>query len=456
MKKKLFSLILLIILINIISIAAINLEVSSKPVSNSFVVELEDPAIFDLTIKNLESEDSFKIYSLVGMNITHVPFRIGNEETQKVRIYLTPQDYLKSNPKPYTFEYKIKNSKKEIQSETLTINILKLGDVFSVISEPINPKSEKISLTIKNNIMKNFKDVNFKMSSEFFKHEEKFSFVPNDKKYIEIEIDKNKIKSFSAGNYILNSEISMGDDLVNVESQIKFLETEGIEISENKEGSIIQRTEITKKNTGNVRQLVSIREKKNVISYLFTTTNIVPTKTETNGVFKTYTWEKVLIPNEELKVVIKTNWLFPIFIILILIAGIKLIRKSIYDNLELTKKVSFVKTKGGEFALKISVKAKAKKQIEKIRIVDKFPQMVKLYNKFGMINPDKIDLESRKLYWNINKLNKGETRIFTYIVYSKIGVLGKVELPEAEAFYEDDGKTKQSSSNRSFYVRDSL
>jgi len=82
--------------------------------------------------------------------------------------------------------------------------------------------------------------------------------------------------------------------------------------------------------------------------------------------------------------------------------------------------------------------------------------MVKLYNKFGMINPDKIDLESRKLYWNINKLNKGETRIFTYIVYSKIGVLGKVELPEAEAFYEDDGKTKQSSSNRSFYVRDSL
>ena len=80
--------------------------------------------------------------------------------------------------------------------------------------------------------------------------------------------------------------------------------------------------------------------------------------------------------------------------------------------------------------------------------------MVKLYDKFGMISPDKIDLESRKLYWNIPKLNKGETRIFTYIIYSKIGVFGRIELPETKAVYEENGESKETYSNKSFYVRE--
>ena len=57
MKKKallLFSIIL--ISLSIITISAINLEVKSEPISNSFLVELDEPAIFDLTIKNLEKK----------------------------------------------------------------------------------------------------------------------------------------------------------------------------------------------------------------------------------------------------------------------------------------------------------------------------------------------------------------------------------------------------------------
>jgi len=95
-----------------------------------------------------------------------------------------------------------------------------------------------------------------------------------------------------------------------------------------------------------------------------------------------------------------------------------------------------------------------KKKIEKISIIDKFPNLVKLYNKFGIIAPDKIDLENRRLHWNLDSLNKDETRIFTYIIYSKIGVVGKFELPEAKAVYEDEGEVKEAISNRSFYLRD--
>ena len=68
--------------------------------------------------------------------------------------------------------------------------------------------------------------------------------------------------------------------------------------------------------------------------------------------------------------------------------------------------------------------------------------------------PDKIDLENRKLEWRIDSLNKDETRIFTYIIYSKIGIVGRFELPETKAIYEQDGQIKEASSNRSFYVNE--
>ena len=453
MKKKallLFSIIL--ISLSIITISAINLEVKSEPISNSFLVELDEPAIFDLTIKNLEEKDTFKLYSLVGINITHNPIILANEETKKVRIYVTPQDSLKNKLQSYVFEYKIKDSNNDIQSETLTLNIVDLESSFSIKAEPIGPNTERIILDIKNNIMKNFKNVEFKISSKFFEHEEKISLKANEKKFIEIMIDQEKIKTLNAGNYIINTQIRLKDNIANIESQIKFLETEGIETSETKEGIIIQRSEIIKKNTGNVKKLVKITMEKNLLAYIFTTRNIATTKIETNGFIKKYIWEKVLIPNEEIKIVTKTNWLFPIFILIIILIGARLIRKSIYDNLELSKKVSFVKTKGGQFALKVTIKARAKKHLEKITIIDKIPPIVKLYNKFGTISPDKIDLENKKLHWNLSSLNKNETRIFTYIIYSKIGIMGRFELPETRAVYEDEGELKETISNRSFYV----
>ena len=453
MKKKallLFSIIL--ISLSIITISAINLEVKSEPISNSFLVELDEPAIFDLTIKNLEEKDTFKLYSLVGINITYNPIILDNEETKKVRIYVTPQDSLKNKLQSYVFEYKIKDSNNDIQSETLTLNIVDLESSFSIKAEPIGPNTERIILDIKNNIMKNFKNVEFKISSKFFEHEEKISLKANEKKFIEIMIDQEKIKTLNAGNYIINTQIRLKDNIANIESQIKFLETEGIETSETKEGIIIQRSEIIKKNTGNVKKLVKITMEKNLLAYIFTTRNIATTKIETNGFIKKYIWEKVLIPNEEIKIVTKTNWLFPIFILIIILIGARLIRKSIYDNLELSKKVSFVKTKGGQFALKVTIKARAKKHLEKITIIDKIPPIVKLYNKFGTISPDKIDLENKKLHWNLSSLNKNETRIFTYIIYSKIGIMGRFELPETRAVYEDEGELKETISNRSFYV----
>ncbi len=454
--KNLPFLILFAILINIASIQAINLDITSKPISNSFIIELNEPAIFDLTIRNLEKDESFEIYSLVGIDITpKEPFEIKSGETRTIRIKLMPQESLKvKRESSFTFEYKIKNSKNEIQKETLSINIVNLGSSLSIIPESIHPNSEKILITVKNNLFFNFKKIDIKITSAFFEYEQAISLKPKEKKELIVQIDKEKLKKLNAGNYLVNSQITVKGKTDSTESQIKFLEKEGIETSESEEGFLIQRTEIIKKNTGNIRKKIKITVSKNILSYLFTTTNIPPTTTKTKDSLRVYTWEKELIPNEELKIIIKTNWFFPIILIIIIIFAIRLIRRSLYTDLELLKKVSFIKTKGGQFALRITIKVKAKRFVERINIIDKLPPLVELYQKFGLIEPNKIDLDNKRLEWNLPSLNKDESRILTYIIYSKIGVVGRFELPEAKAIYEKEGKIKEVSSNRSFYINE--
>jgi len=458
MKKKalLLSVLFLAILSNLFLISAINLDISAKPISNSVIIDLNEPAIYELTIRNLEETDTFEIYSLIGIDITPTtPFEIKSNKTKTLKIELMPQESLKTKKQlPMTFEYKIKNSKNEIQKQTFSIHILDLASCFLIQPQNINPKSEKIIVSIKNNVFYNFSELEVKLTSAFFEHDKIISLGSKQTKEIEIPIDKEKTKILNAGNYLMNTEVITEGKTTDIESQIKFLQQEGIETIENQEGFVIQRTELIKKNTGNIKKTIEITAEKNIFSYLFTSTTPEPTKTQIKDYEKIYTWEKELIPNEELKVVIKTNWFIPIFIIIFIIIAIILINKSIYTDLILRKKVSFVKTKGGQFALKITLIIKAKRFIERINLVDKLPHLVQLYNKFGVIEPDKIDLKNRRLEYNIESLNKDETRIFSYIIYSKIGVVGRFELPNAKATYEKEGKLKHSISNRSFFINE--
>ena len=40
----------------------------------------------------------------------------------------------------------------------------------------------------------------------------------------------------------------------------------------------------------------------------------------------------------------------------------------------------------------------------------------------------------------------------SYIIFSKVGVLGKFALPTANAIYEKDGEINETDSNRAFFI----
>ena len=120
-------------------------------------------------------------------------------------------------------------------------------------------------------------------------------------------------------------------------------------------------------------------------------------------------------------------------------------------KLSVHKGVSFVRTKGGEFALKINLRVKARGSVRKIVISDRIPGHAKVFNKFG-IPPHRIDEHSRKIEWEIAHLNAGEERVFSYIIYSKINIVGSFELPAAIVSFDYQGKREHVLSNKTHFA----
>src|SRR3989344_686802 len=453
MNKKALIIFLFAIFLSLNLVSAINLEVKAKPVSNAVITDLDKPAVFDLIIKNLGEGSYYTIFSLVGIDITpETPFLIGSGETKTIRIEVMPQESLKSREGSLTFEYQIMDSRKEIQKEQLSIDISSLANAILINPVDVNVDSEKIKIELNNRLMYSFNNIKLKLDSVFFDYEGNLSFNDYEDKNVEVSVNKDKLKKLDSGSYIIQVEIQFAGKTVYNEATARYAEKENIETTEIRKGIIIQKHEIIKENLGNVQRRIAITIEKSLITYLFTSSNIDPLTTKFNGLKTVYTWEKDLYPGEKLDVVVRTNWLYPIIVIILIILIVIFVRRYIKMDLIFRKNVSFVKTRGGEFALKVQIRVKARRFVERIKITDKLPYLVSLYEKFGAVAPDHVDMKNKKLQWNVESLDTGEEKVFSYIIYSKIGVFGKFELPVARAVYELDGLSKEAASNKAFFV----
>jgi hypothetical protein len=61
-------------------------------------------------------------------------------------------------------------------------------------------------------------------------------------------------------------------------------------------------------------------------------------------------------------------------------------------------------------------------------------------------------MQSQYCKVEFDKLEEGERRVLSYIVFSKVGVLGKFELPRTRSSFEREGEVKRSISNKVYFV----
>ena len=430
--------------------SAADLEITKIDKGSVIISELDNPAIFEFIINNKGESDQFEIYSLVGVSMGPKGFFSLPQGESKLTVYAYPNSEIRSNPGFFNFEYQLKGSKTGIFKDNLMIKIVPLNEILKVDVSSISPEDTKANLTVKNKENTNIEGLTIKVSSLFFSDSKKISLKPYESISFELPLNKDEMQSLTAGMYVTNTEVQLEDKKTDIEGIVRYLEKQKIAVDESSSGWLVRTRTIKKTNAGSVPAKATIEIRKDIISRLFTV-NSPEALAERKGFTVTYMWEKELAPGESFEVNSQSNYIFPlILIVLIVVAG--LLAKVYSQNaIILNKRVSLVKTKGGEFALKVTIHAKARKFITNVQIIDTLPVVAKLYEKFGKL-PDRVDNNGRRLVWNIERLNAGEERVYSYILYSKLKVVGRFELPAATALFEKDGKIQEVWSNRTFFA----
>jgi len=456
MKSLPFIFSIMALLILPLASSEVKFNVEEKDLGSVVFLELNNPAIFNLTINNLGEGDNGEIYTLVGVSMAPKgTFQIPTgKSTLEIMAY--PGEYFKKREGIYSFEYNIRAFNQGIYTDKLTITVVSLKDSLEIGNIKITPGDTSLNITISNKVKAYLDNIEINLKSSFFDTTKKISLKPLETINLPIEIIPSKeITKLNAGTYIISSKIIFNDVNVKFESILNYLEKEGISVESFSSGILIRKNTIQKTNEGNIPIKATIEMRKDIISRLFTTYSESSLSSQRKGIFVNYFWEKTISPQESFIITSSTNYTFPFIIIVLIVLIALLVWFYSLSPLAIHKSVSYVKTAGGEFALKVRINVKARKNISNVLVTDRLPHMTKLYEKFGR-KPDKIDHESRQLHWNIPYLNKSEERVFSYIIYSHLRTVGKFELPIVRASYVKDGEKETSFSNRVFFISETL
>jgi hypothetical protein len=451
MKKDIFLILGTLLLITLITFSSA-LSITPQTKSQIIVPDLNQPAEFELTISG--SSGTHSIYTLSDVKILPSQFTLVQGTSQKIRAFVYPTSSL-TEKGFYTFTYNINADLEKLYTGKFTVKIMDLKDLFEINSDSNNLDTGAMKFYIKNKENTNLNNIKIEFSSIFFKDIQKtLNFEPYEKKEIEVLVDKEELKTIAAGSYLINAEIETKNGKEKIDGTIFLGEKKEITAEEDISGFLIKTQSITRFNTGNVNEIVNIKIERGIISRLFTSFNNQPDSVIREGFSVTYSWTEELTPSEIFVVRAKTNYILPFLILIIAGFLIYTFKKYTQTKIEIIKSVSHVKTKTGHFALKVTLKIRAKKQVENVSLIDKIPAVVKVYEKFDETTnkPTKIDAANRRIQWDVGNMDLGEERVFSYIVYSKIGVVGKFSLPEALAVFEKEGEIHEVESNKVFFL----
>ncbi len=449
MKKLLY---LLAILLIFPTVLAINVNVEKVTTEEVMMVDLEDPATFTINVTNNGRTDKFEFYTFFGIGLEpREEIEIKSKETKEItlNVYPRPDSKIRGFTK---FSYFIQASDGSEIEEKLTLNVIELEDAFEIGANKIDPESNTLEVYIHNKVNFNFENLSVNFNSAFFNLDKEFSLEPNERKDFQVTLNKKDFESLMAGFYTLTADVKIKDLSKQIEGKIIFEEKDLLNTTIDKYGLIISTKIISTKNNGNIISQSKTTLKKNIFSRIFTTFNPEPSIVTREGLTVYYTWNKDVNPGESYKINVKTNWLLPFLVVLLIVSIVYFSKKYSKTDLTLRKKVSFVNAKGGEFALKVTIVVEALKHLENVVVSDRLPPLVKVYNRFAGEIPKRFHKTKKMFEWDFEELEQGERRVLSYIIYSKVGVLGRFALPRTRARFKIEDKEKEVNSNKAYFL----
>ena len=456
-KEEGFFILTFLVLVLTLSFVS-SLEISSKDVSTVVIAELDNPAIYQLEITNeAKQTDSLELISFVGIDFAPKGALSVPPGTSTVEIRAFPSSEVRDKfPGFYTFEYWAKSQVFGVSKHTLTLKIVPLAEAIEISAESIKPEDSSVIIGVSNLQNTKIESMLMRFESELFNETKEVSLEPFQVSNISIELTKENLRGLRAGYYPVIASLELEDARAEVRTEVLFEERSFVDIIKDFSGFIIRRNTIERNNLGNVDSIARIEVRKNILTRLFSTFSPEADEVVRNGVVVDYVWERELAPGESFFVRASTNYTLPFILVVLIVLIAFLVWVYTRTALIVQKRVSFVRTKGGEFALKVNLIVRAKKNVQSVEITDFIPRSARLYEKFGK-QPDKVDAKTRGISWDVGHLSAGEERVFSYIIYSKLRILGRFELPRARASFmkkNKKGEMERDSvlSNRAYFV----
>ncbi|MEM2956431.1 MAG: hypothetical protein QW041_02580 [Candidatus Pacearchaeota archaeon] len=447
MKKEGLIIIIVAIFLLIFPFANADVELKETAINNIIIKELSLPATFDITIiNNNRNSDIFLIDTLLDINITpkDAVFVAGNSE-KTVRREIYPSQEIRANQSgSFSFLYYIKGEK-EIKKSTMMLDFISLSDLIELeMPTTISSDEKEINVTI--NLTKDtILDAELTLVSELLSYTKQVTLTKNGI-VLNVPLKSTLPK---AGTYEIKATFTIDDYDFKIIKDITLKSIISVEETTEESGYFLNyKTTVTKENTGNSVTDITISLKKSIIAGMFTNFNIKPTNIKREGNSVIYEFTKELNPGEKLTVEARTSYYLPFLILILLIIATWIFIYIMTPQVKINKKAVNVKTKSGVFATKIVLAIKNKgKEVTDLKIIDRLPAFTELVpEKFGTLSPTEI--RKKTLIWHIDRLGQNEEIMLSYIVYSKLTIIGTLSIPLTFVTYKDTkGNLHEAKSN---------
>ena len=458
MKKRLFILLIILVLTLATSVYAEELKISSNLLTDnvqpggkiSYLVTLDNTkaAAYDLTF-SIDALPSEIITSSI-FEPSKIPVRISSKETKTITVNMFTSERIPPN-RNYLVNLLIKSVDNKInQKYPLTIRTIPFKDLLEISltkDKEISPgKENNFIVAIKNRGNEFLENAELTLKSDALTHFQLINLQPLKTRDFPVKITLDPLIEPSV--YSLDIEVSHLNKIIgSFKTDIEVVKYSASKDKTTKEKSFLQtRTIFTRTNNGNIEITSSYSTMLKPFQKTFSSFSPQPTRTiKEAGMYK-YEWDFSIKPQNQYNIIIETDYkpLFYLFLLLLII--IYLVIRWLNHGVIVTKKV--IKT-GENMKVALLVKNNLGIPVKNVELRDILPRSIHPAKDYSTIEPNKIERyhHSIQIIWDILHLDKKEERIISYKLEPKMHLLGKLSLPPARCKYMHKGKEVKHYSN---------
>ena len=454
---------ILVIAICLFLIPFANASIIVSEESEKNIVLPGEGASFFIDVNNLGVKDSY------GITLTDSNWRLKGKtsvdmesgQKQRVRIELFPVGTLK--PSSYSVNLRVySKTTGEAVDRALLVNLVAFEQLIDAQLEynpqGLDPRKEnliRLNLKNKNNIP--LDGLKISIDSSLFDDERNVRLLPLEARTEELKV---VFKDFvEKGGYDVHVLITMnGKTLVDRTEKVNvgnYNDVTEDKVEEN--GLLVKKIKLIRQNNGNTASQEDFTVRLNSFEKTFTSMHPEPTESSKNNDVYYYIWKFSINPGDSYKIEVKTDYLTPLVVIVLLIIIGVVAYILLKKDVSIKKKVLTIKKGEGISEMKIILIVKNKGGgLKGLQVVDRLPRIVKRPTEYGIVKPVHVktsELGDTLITWHLENLVKGEERVISYKIKSDVHVIGRLSIPVATVKYRaKSGNIVNVNSNKNIII----